>query len=117
MVGLRRNSLCEAKRESCLAKQDAKRYTLNKMGLQAYVINVLDGDTFEITGDTIRLEGVNAPGLYQAGGMPAKRKLESLVLNKYIEYEEKARDAYARMIAQVWVEGRNINALMKVEIG
>jgi micrococcal nuclease len=76
--------------------------------VKAHVVEVIDGDTFK-TQYIIRLEGVDAPELSQSGGEEAKQKLESLILDKDITYEEKARDEYARIIAQVWVDSLNVN--------
>ena len=74
-------------------------------------MEVIDGDTFK-TKNRIRLEGVDAPELNQSGGEEAKQKLESLILDKDITYEEKARDEYARIVAQVWVDSLNVNDAM-----
>ena len=84
--------------------------------VKAYVVEVIDGDTFK-TKNTIRLERVDAPELNQPGGKEAKQKLESLTLNKDITYEEKARDEFARIIAQVWVNNLNVNDTMNEFLG
>ena len=78
---------------------------------RATVKEVIDGDTFK-TGNIIRLENVDAPELDQAGGQEAQRKLEELILNKEVVYEEQARDDYGRIIAQVWINGKNVNDAM-----
>ncbi len=74
-----------------------------------YVTEVIDGDTFKTRFETMRLEGIDAPKIDSEGGRKAKRKLEELILNKTIEYEEKARDDYGRLVVQVWVNGMNVN--------
>ncbi len=74
-----------------------------------YVTEVVDGDTFKTRFETMRLEGIDAPEINSEGGQKAKRKLEELILNKTIEYEEQARDDYGRLIVQVWVDGKNVN--------
>lgn len=79
--------------------------------VKAHVVEVIDGDTFK-TKNIIRLEGVDAPELDQSGGKEAKQKLESLILNKDITYEEKARDNFGRILAQVWVDSLNVNDAM-----
>lgn len=61
------------------------------MVIKAHVVEVTDGDTFK-TLNIIRLEGVDTPELNQTGGNEAKQKLENLILDKDITYEEKARD-------------------------
>jgi len=86
------------------------------MVIKAHVVEVIDGDTFK-TLNRIRLEGVDAPELNQTGGNEAKQKLESLILDKDITYEEKARDDYARIVAQVWVNSLNINDAMNGFLG
>ena len=79
----------------------------------ARVSRVIDGDTFEIPGDTIRLENVNCPEMGQSGGSAARQKLESLIGGKTVSYEGQARDTYGRLVAQVWVNGINVNAEMR----
>ncbi len=88
------------------------------MRKRGFVPKVIDGDTFEVevdssTTERIRLEGVDAPELNTPEGMKAKQKLEELVLYKEVEYEEKAKDVYGRIVAQVWVDGINVNEEMK----
>ncbi len=79
------------------------------MKQKAYVKEVIDGDSFKTTADEMRLEGVEAPEYNSEAGQKTKRKLEELILNKNIEYEEKARDVYRRLVVQVWVDGKNVN--------
>jgi endonuclease YncB( thermonuclease family) len=43
----------------------------------------------------------------------ARDKLKNLVLDKYVRYEAKARDEHGRVIAQVWVNGLDVNEEMK----
>ena len=78
----------------------------------ANVKEVIDGDTFETTYNVIRLENVDAPELREPGGPAAKQKLSDLIANKAIIYEEKARDKYSRIVAQVMVNGINVNDAM-----
>lgn len=82
------------------------------MAVSARVVEVIDGDTFR-TAYTIRLENVDAPELHQPGGYAAQQRLESLIGGKEITYEEKARDVYSRIIAQVWVNSTDVNAAMR----
>ena len=79
-------------------------------------MEVIDGDTFK-TLNIIRLEGVEAPELDQPGGKEAKQKLESLILDKDITYEEKARDDFGRIVAQVWIDSLNVNDAMNEFLG
>lgn len=91
-------------------------YEVVHVVIKAHVVEVIDGDTFK-TLKIIRLEGVDAPELNQTGGNEAKQKLESLILDKDITYEEKARDDYARIVAQVWVNSLNVNDAMNAFLG
>jgi len=76
----------------------------------ARCIHVIDGDTIELDdGERIRYEGVDALELGTPGGEEAKRVNESSVLNKIIQYEEKARDPFGRIVAQVYVDGISVN--------
>ena len=80
--------------------------------VSAKVVQVIDGDTFK-TAYVIRLADVDAPELDEPGGPAAKRELERLIGGKDITYEEKARDVYGRIVAQVWVNGIDVNAAMR----
>ena len=86
------------------------------MSVRAQVMEIIDGDTFK-TDNTIRLQGVYAPELSERGGSEAKRKLASLIADKEVTYEEKARDTYGRILARVWVDSVDVNATMKRYLG
>ncbi|MCI0723818.1 MAG: thermonuclease family protein [Acidobacteria bacterium] len=81
------------------------------MAVRAQVREVIDGDTFR-TAKIIRLANVDAPELSQPGGQAAKKKLESLIGGKEVVYDEKAHDNYGRIVAQVSVDGLDVNAAM-----
>ena len=85
--------------------------------LTADVVEITDGDTFKTKFSVIRLENVDAPELNEPGGSAAKQKLSSLISNEEIVYEEKARDKFARKIAQVWVNRTNVNDAMNKFLG
>lgn len=79
------------------------------MRKNTYVTEGIDGDSFKTKAGEMRLEGVDAPEYNSEDGRKAKRKLEELILNRNIEYEEQARDVYGRLVIQVWVDGKNVN--------
>ena len=81
------------------------------MSVRAKVVEVIDGDTFK-TKHTIRLANVDAPEIHASGGPAAKRELDRLIGGKEVTYEERARDVYGRIVAQVWVGGADVNAAM-----
>ena len=78
---------------------------------------VVDGDTLKVRGGesvtTLRLARVNAPEINEPGGAEAKRHLEALVLGKTVDYTVSARDVYGRFVAEVWVNGVNVNDRMR----
>jgi len=77
--------------------------------LKVKVWYVIDGDTLHVIGgERIRLAGIDAPGLNEAGGGEALRRLQILVENKEVEleldYEAELdlRDRYGRLLAYIW---------------
>ncbi len=86
---------------------------------RAYVI---DGDTIEILGTRVRLEGIDAPEAGQQCfraegpswncGMVAARVLAELVADENVRCEGSERDRYDRLIAVCWVGSLEINAEM-----
>lgn len=75
--------------------------------------HVLDGDTFRTAGQKwIRLANVCAPEEGEAGYTTAKRILQRLILHKTIAYEQ-VGSSYSRIVAEVWVDGLNVNAFMR----
>ena len=79
----------------------------------AICIYVDDGDTFQAAkGDWIRLANVCAPDYGEDGYAEAKNMLSNLILNKEIAYEL-VGTSYNRIVAEVWVEGINVNEYMR----
>ncbi len=79
-----------------------------------FVRKVIDGDTFEGDGYTIRLIGIDAPEKAQKCYEEAKNFLRKLIEGKTVrlEYDEEKRDAYGRVLAYVWVGGTFVNMEM-----
>jgi endonuclease YncB( thermonuclease family) len=74
---------------------------------------VHDGDTCVTRSNKwLRLAGVNCPELGKYGGQNAKAILARLIEGKTITYEPVGR-SYARIIANVWVNGRSVNNYMR----
>lgn len=83
----------------------------------ALVNAVSDGDTVRATlagGKTerIRLWGIDAPEDSQAFGKESGAALRERVLNKKIEVEEKDRDRYGRLVAILYIDGKDVNLEM-----
>jgi endonuclease YncB( thermonuclease family) len=83
---------------------------------------VIDGDTLEISGTHVRLEGIDAPESAQtcsrrfvgtwACGKVAARELASLTEGREIACERSGTDKYGRMLGVCFVDGHDINAEM-----
>jgi endonuclease YncB( thermonuclease family) len=90
-------------------------------GTQRYTgtcFEVIDGDTMNVrhadgTTATLRLERVRVPELNQPGGRPAKRLLESLVLDRQVTFAVEDRDRHGRLLAEVWAGTVNVNDRMR----
>ena len=84
----------------------------------AFIDRVIDGDTVESNGTSIRLLGINTPERGERYYLEAKEFLESLVLNETVrlEYGKEREDRYGRTLAYLYVGRENIN-LKLVEEG
>jgi endonuclease YncB( thermonuclease family) len=82
------------------------------------VSEVIDGDTFKVSGgwqwngrkgDTVRPIRYDTPEKGEYGYGEAKQKLENLILYKNVEIKNaQAIDAWGRLIADVFYQGRNL---------
>jgi len=83
---------------------------------------VIDGDTVEISGRHVRLEGIDAPEMAQTCtdrtganwrcGQDAARALERLVGDHSVTCEDKGTDKYGRMLGVCFSGSRDVNAEM-----
>jgi endonuclease YncB( thermonuclease family) len=83
---------------------------------------VIDGDTLEIAGKRIRLEGIDAPEADQTCGggwfgtwkcgRSATDQLRWLVGGRRVDCESAGHDKYSRMLGWCTADGRDINAEM-----
>ena len=77
--------------------------------MEVAVHRVIDGDTFETTdGQRVRVRNVNAPELGSSSGTRAKGDLERQIQGRLVTLLVHARDAYGRLVAEVFVNGRKI---------
>lgn len=87
------------------------------------VVRVYDGDTVKAMGYDIeikvRLVGIDAPetskGKHKPGqpfGRKAEKHLAGLVLNKMVDIKGYGSDRYGRILAEIYMEEKNINLEM-----
>lgn len=85
---------------------------------------VVDGDTFWLEGEKIRIADINAPETVQAGcpleaakGHRAKLRLVELLNAGEIELvaAERERDRFGRLLRTVRMSGRNVGAVLIAE--
>ena len=95
-------------------------YLLNtKANLNTVKIkNCYDGDTCTTeSGEKIRLACIDAPEIKGKMHNPntakkAKEYLNKLVKNKYVSIKRLTKDRYGRTVAEIFIEGTNIQKLM-----
>lgn len=82
----------------------------------------VDGDTLDVAGQRVRLEGIDAPEYSQTCasawigtwdcGKQAQRALAKMIAGQTVECRSKGHDRYGRILGICTVEGRDINAEM-----
>jgi micrococcal nuclease len=78
-------------------------------------VDIIDGDTFRlVTGDTVRLIGIDAPELSQPGGVLSREYLAHLICGKRVTLEKgyEDRDKYNRLLRFVYINDLCINEEM-----
>lgn len=83
---------------------------------------VIDGDTLDIAGTHVRLEGIDAPEASQTCGSrwigswkcgaAASAALNKLVDGRRVDCESRGQDKYGRILGYCAVDGRDLNAEM-----
>ena len=89
--------------------------------VEAQVSRVTDGDSLWVTlapsGETlqVRLLGIDAPEICQAGGEQARRELAERVQHRQVSLRTQGQDTYGRTLATLFIDGQNINKTMVQE--
>jgi endonuclease YncB( thermonuclease family) len=92
---------------------------LPSTGGLAKVVAVLDGDTIIISGgEKVRYAGLNTPESHHPDKLPEYCGQEALEANRRLvagktvrlEFDERRRDKYGRLLAYVYVDGLSVNA-------
>ncbi len=84
----------------------------------AQVVSVIDGDTLWVrplgsgTKKKLRLLGIDAPEICQAGGRQSRAALKAMVSGQQLQVSEYGSDSYGRGLAQLVVGGRDVAAQM-----
>lgn len=82
------------------------------------VTKVSDGDTVwvrPVAGGpavNIRIDGIDAPEICQAGGAEAKAALSHRVLHQTVNVAGKRRDGFGRLLARVWLQQTDVGQAM-----
>jgi endonuclease YncB( thermonuclease family) len=83
-----------------------------------HVTHVSDGDTLWIKAGRgsaprkVRLLGLDALELCQAGGVAARAALQALVADKPVQVRSNFQDTYGRELARLQVDGRDVGAAL-----
>jgi endonuclease YncB( thermonuclease family) len=84
-------------------------------------VRVIDGDTFVIDGETVRIEGVDAPELHRAKclaermlAQQAKQALTGILDRCPVSLDRHGRDRYGRTVARVTACGRDVGTALMV---
>lgn len=89
--------------------------TWNRHTVPTRTIRVHDGDTFYSGPETIRLRGIDTPELGQPKALAAKLRLIALLHDGPVTIVPRAEDVYGRIVADVYVHGRNVADILKSE--
>ncbi|MGE0055236.1 MAG: thermonuclease family protein [Hyphomicrobium sp.] len=101
--------------------QTVKAYTPTEPAIAGEAL-VIDGDTLEVAGRRIRLEGIDAPEMAQSCqsdngaawrcGIAARKMVVELTRGQTVACDPVGRDKYSRTLAICFVEGESINAAL-----
>ncbi len=85
--------------------------------IEGTVSKVHDGDTITVNGESIRLDGIDAPELAQSYGAQAQASLSRLVLGQAVKVAYSKTDQYGRIVGAVFTPGCQYANLEQVATG
>ena len=80
--------------------------------IEGTVTHVRDGDTIEIGETAIRLSGLHAPEMDEAGGPAARAFMVELVAGRIVQCQLEGRQSYDREIGTCALDGDDIAGLL-----
>lgn len=89
-----------------------------RTSVEGKVVRVSDGDTLWLQPATggaaikVRILGIDAPELCQAGGPQARDALAARVLNRSVRLDGDRLDDHDRRLARVWLGGQDVGAAL-----
>ncbi|CAN7332906.1 excalibur calcium-binding domain-containing protein [Rhizobium sp. LjRoot254] len=85
-------------------------------------VNIVDGDTIKIDGQTIRIVEIDTPESYQprceaelVKALDAKERLRQLLDSDEVTFKPTGRDRYGRTLAKVFAGGTNVGKTLIAE--
>ena len=99
----------------CVPTEVAAPVTPSRFDFAGQVTRLVDGDTFWISGQRtrIRVWGLDAPEIGDAGGSAATTRLANLISGRSVQCKMRDVDRYGRIVGQCWLpDGRDIAATM-----
>jgi len=78
-------------------------------------LRIVDGDTFRLHGERVRIVGIDTPERGQPESARATYRLLTLLRSGPIAIVRHGRDVYCRTLADVYVNGWNVAAVLRSE--
>jgi len=82
---------------------------------RALPLRVVDGDTFRLHGERIRILGIDTPERGEPGSGRATYRLLALLRSGNVVIVRHGKDVYCRTLADVYVDGWNVSAVLRAE--
>ena len=114
-TGGRRYNRAVATRAAGLRPHFRNRFNQQERLLNEWAIRVIDGDTFAYGAERIRIRGIDTPELSEPGEFEASQRLNLLLREGTVLIIPKAIDKYQRPMVDVYVDHRNVAAIMTGE--